>query len=104
MPIDAGHALATSDRDVMTEDRAVELAKKLFGVDGQAKRLDGEYDDNFHLVESGGRGWVLKISHAGEDASIVDAQHAAIERAGFGKARMVTTDVDGVPRHVRLLE
>lgn len=104
MSIDAGHALATSDREVLTEERAVELAMKLFGIEGRARRLDGEYDDNFHLVEPGGRGWVLKISHAGEEEAIIAAQHAAIARAGFGAPRVATADVDGVARHVRLLE
>jgi Ser/Thr protein kinase RdoA (MazF antagonist) len=104
MPIDAGHALVTRDREVVTESRAVELALELFGIAGQVRRLDGEYDDNFHLVASDGRAWVLKVSHAGEDEGIIAAQHAAIVRAGFGNPRVVTADVDGARRHVRLLE
>jgi 4-aminobutyrate aminotransferase-like enzyme/Ser/Thr protein kinase RdoA (MazF antagonist) len=102
MPIDAGHALTTA-RHAITEQRAAELAQSLFGVLGQIERLDGEYDDNFRVA--GDRGaWVLKISHAGEDESVIELQHEAIRRAGFGQPRLATIDMDGVRRHVRLLD
>src|SRR5436190_1961055 len=105
MPIDAGHELAPAARDLITEHRAAELAESLFGVHGQARRLDGEYDDNFHIVASGNdTSWVLKIAHAGEDEAVIALQHEAIRRAGFGQPRLATADVDGVRRYVRLLE
>lgn len=103
MPIDAGHALASSDREVISEARASDLARTLFDVEGRAERLDGEYDDNFRITGRD-RSWVLKVSHAGEDLGIVEAQHAAIRLGGFGEPRLVTADVSGERRHVRLLD
>src|SRR6185503_5332671 len=74
MPIDAGHELASDAREAISEQRAAELAESLFGVHGQARRLDGEYDDNFHVAGGGDRSWVLKISHAGEAEAVIALQ------------------------------
>src|SRR4051812_47135383 len=105
MPIDAGHELATAEREVISEGRAAELAASLFGVRGKAKRLDGEYDDNFHIsTGDGDRGWVFKLSHAGEDQAVIELQHEAIRRAGFGNPGLATADIDGVRRYARLLD
>ncbi|HJQ21232.1 MAG TPA: aminotransferase class III-fold pyridoxal phosphate-dependent enzyme [Gemmatimonadaceae bacterium] len=105
MPIDAGHELATTARAAITDQRAAELAEALFGIRGRAQRLDGEYDDNFRVTAADGdRSWVLKISAAGEDEAVIALQHEAIRRAGYGEPRLASTDVDGVRRHVRLLE
>src|ERR1044071_1616785 len=104
MPIDAGHDLATSGTSAMTEARAAELASSLFGIRGRAQRLDGEYDDNFHVTTgTGDGGWVFKLSHAGEDPAVIDLQHEAIRRAGFGEARVAIADIDGNRRYARLL-
>src|ERR1043165_4355813 len=103
MPIDAGHDLSTAGRGVSSEQQASELAASIFGIHGRAKRLDGEYDDNFYIV-AGGREWIFKISHAGEDEAMIAAQHEAIRRGGFGQPRLAIAEVDGVRRHVRLLE
>jgi 4-aminobutyrate aminotransferase-like enzyme/Ser/Thr protein kinase RdoA (MazF antagonist) len=105
MPIDAGQELGTSSRDAITEQRATELAASLFGLSGTARRLDGEYDDNFHLTPADGEpGWVLKISHAGEEEAVIACQHAAIRHAGSGTPRLAKAEVDGMQRYVRLLE
>ena len=104
MPIDAGHALQTTNRDVISEAHAAELAASLFGVKGRAERLDGEYDENFHLVPEGGApAWLLKVSHVGEEEAVIAAQHEAIQCAGFGQPRLASAEIDGVERHVRLL-
>src|SRR3954464_15718259 len=105
MPIDAGHELTTSPGGIISETRAAELAASIFGVHGRARRLDGEYDDNFHLTgPDTDRGWVFKISHAAEEEAVIELQHEAIRRAGFGQPRVATANVDGVRRHARLLE
>src|SRR4051812_42756184 len=105
MPIDAGHELRTTDGPAITEARAAELAAMLFGIQGRAQRLDGEYDDNFHLVALDGSGeWVFKLSSASETESAIELQHEAIRRTGLGRPRLATTDIDGDRRHVRLLE
>jgi 4-aminobutyrate aminotransferase-like enzyme/Ser/Thr protein kinase RdoA (MazF antagonist) len=105
MPIDAGHGLATADRDVLPDSRASELAAALFGVRGRARRLDGEYDENFHIEGAGGDpGWVLKIAQAGEDEAVIALQNEAIRHVGRGRPRLAIAEVNGVRRHVRLLD
>src|SRR5213082_2548201 len=105
MPIDAGHELTAGAADAISEARAAELAASLFGVRSRAQRLDGEYDDNFHLTGDGtNRGWVFKISHPAEDEAVIALQHEAIRRAGFGQPRLATTEIDGVRRYARLLD
>ena len=105
MPIDAGHDLATTERGAISEERAAELAFTLFGVRGRAKRLDGEYDDNFQITaRDTDRGWVFKISDPGEKESVIALQHEAIRLAGFGTPRLAEAEVDGVRRYARLLE
>src|SRR3954470_5965786 len=105
MPIDAGHDLVTTGQGAISEAQAAELASSLFGVRGQARRLDGEYDDNFHIsAGAGDRGFVFKLSHAGEKEAVIALQHEAIRLAGYGQVRLAAADVDGIRRYARLLE
>ncbi len=53
---------------------AARIALELYSLRGAVRPLPGEYDDNFHLVTSDGRGYVLKIMHAGRETSFVDMQ------------------------------
>ncbi len=58
---------------------AVRLARELFGLDGQAAPLPGEYDDNF-LLTTGPRGaFVLKVMHPARERGLVDLQVAALQ-------------------------
>src|SRR5260370_6707440 len=55
----------------VTEAEATQLAREVFGVEADARALPGEYDDNFHLTAGDGRGYVLKVMHAGREPSFV---------------------------------
>jgi 4-aminobutyrate aminotransferase-like enzyme/Ser/Thr protein kinase RdoA (MazF antagonist) len=57
---------------------AARIALELFSLQGDVRPLPGEYDDNFHLVTSDGRGYVLKIMHAARESSFVDMQCHAL--------------------------
>ncbi len=105
MPIDTGHALAATARDTISETNAAELATSLFGIRGHAERLDGEYDDNFHLIATNSNdAWALKIASRDETEESIALQHNAMRHAGIGNPRLATTEIEGVRRFVRLLE
>jgi 4-aminobutyrate aminotransferase-like enzyme/Ser/Thr protein kinase RdoA (MazF antagonist) len=57
---------------------AERIAKELYLLDSDLKRLPGEYDDNFHLATSEDREFVLKIMHPGREESFVDMQCRAL--------------------------
>ena len=59
---------------------ASRIAKELYGVDSTATRLNGEYDDNFHL--QGSSQYILKVMRAGCDRAFVEMQIAAMEHLG----------------------
>jgi 4-aminobutyrate aminotransferase-like enzyme/Ser/Thr protein kinase RdoA (MazF antagonist) len=105
MPIDAGHDLRSATAKTISEERASELAAALFRIRGRARRLDGEYDDNFHLTTDDPEGgWVFKLSSVSEEEAMIEAQHEAIRRGGYGEPRLATAEVDGVRRFARLLK
>ncbi len=57
---------------------AARLALSLYGLDGVAHPLPGEYDDNFHLVSSDSCQFVLKIMHPAREQAFVDMQCRAL--------------------------
>ncbi len=57
---------------------ATRLAHALYGFDATAHPLPGEYDDNFHLVSSDSRQFVLKIMHPARERAFVDMQCRAL--------------------------
>src|SRR5580698_981615 len=59
---------------------ASRIAKELYGVEATATRLNGEYDDNFHL--KGSSEYILKIMREGCDRAFVEMQIAAMEHLG----------------------
>jgi 4-aminobutyrate aminotransferase-like enzyme/Ser/Thr protein kinase RdoA (MazF antagonist) len=59
---------------------ASRIAKELYGVDAVATRLNGEYDDNFHL--QGSCEYILKVMREGCDRAFVEMQCAALDRIG----------------------
>jgi 4-aminobutyrate aminotransferase-like enzyme/Ser/Thr protein kinase RdoA (MazF antagonist) len=61
-----------------TADEVARIAEQLFGVRGTATDLGSERDATY-LIDDGGNGAVLKISNLGEDAAVLDLEHAAIE-------------------------
>ena len=60
-------------------DEAAAAAKRLFGLDGPIKLLDGERDLNFLIGESGAR-HVFKIANLLEDPAMLECQHEVFER------------------------
>ncbi len=56
---------------------ATRIAKELYGVDAVATRLNGEFDDNFHL--KGSSDYILKIMREGCDRAFVEMQCSAME-------------------------
>jgi 4-aminobutyrate aminotransferase-like enzyme/Ser/Thr protein kinase RdoA (MazF antagonist) len=59
---------------------ASRIAKELYGVDAVATRLNGEFDDNFHL--KGRSEYILKVMREGCDRAFVEMQIAALEHLG----------------------
>lgn len=51
----------------------------LYHLEGDASRLPGEYDHNFHIRCADGSEYLLKISHQHEQDSIVDLQNAVLQ-------------------------
>ena len=54
------------------------IAKKHFNISGSLKFLEGERDQNCHITGADGRQYVLKISGASEDPSVIDFQIKAL--------------------------
>jgi 4-aminobutyrate aminotransferase-like enzyme/Ser/Thr protein kinase RdoA (MazF antagonist) len=87
-----------------------QIARELFQLDATATRLNGEYDDNFHLKTTDGREFALKIMRPDCDPDFVDLQIAALNYLRelpvprvAGEVKL-TTDDRGVTRCVWLLE
>jgi 4-aminobutyrate aminotransferase-like enzyme/Ser/Thr protein kinase RdoA (MazF antagonist) len=95
-----------------TPEEVERIAAELFGVEGRAIDLGSERDKTF-LIDDGGTGAVIKISNQGEDAAVLDLEHAAIEHimrvdpelpiARPRGERATFTGPDGV-HHVRVFE
>ena len=65
-------------RPRFTPEEAAELARSLYGVSGTLRALPSERDQNFRLTAGSGEVFVLKISGAGEQRSILELQHDAL--------------------------
>ncbi len=105
-------------RPALSADEAAAIAASAFGVRGRAEALPGELDGNFRIHGEEGIAGVLKVSHAGEDAGVLDLQVAALERLAerepdlpvprvlpaAGGGRVVTvTDASGAPHLARMV-
>ncbi len=62
----------------ITEAEAIDLARKLYGLEVSAQTLPGEYDDNFHLKAADGRAFVLKVMHPARERGFIDLQCQAL--------------------------
>lgn len=62
----------------ITPDRAVEVALRLFGVEGHATALESERDRNF-LIEGSEGAFALKFGHPAEGSQILEMQAAALD-------------------------
>jgi 4-aminobutyrate aminotransferase-like enzyme/Ser/Thr protein kinase RdoA (MazF antagonist) len=61
-----------------TAEEVARIASEVFGIEGTASDLGSERDETF-LIDDDGAGAVIKISNLGEDAAVLDLEHAAIE-------------------------
>jgi 4-aminobutyrate aminotransferase-like enzyme/Ser/Thr protein kinase RdoA (MazF antagonist) len=59
-------------------DAAAAIAADLFGVRGTATPLVSERDQNFRIAAGDGRGWVLKVSNAGESLGVVEMETGVV--------------------------
>src|SRR5579884_1732889 len=62
----------------VSEAEAVRLAREVFGIEGAARKLPGEYDDNFHLKAAAGGEYVLKVMHPARQREFIDLQCSAL--------------------------
>jgi len=62
----------------LTAPDASRIASQAYGLEATARTLPGEYDDNFHLLTSDSRSFVLKIMHPAREESFVDLQSRAL--------------------------
>ena len=72
---------------------ASRIAKELYGVDTVATRLNGEFDDNFHL--RGSSEYILKVMREGCDRGFVEMQIAAMEHLGESRLAGGIREHDG---------
>lgn len=63
----------------ISEVEAATLAREIYGLCGSARRLPGEYEDNFHLLSDDGLEFVLKVMHPARERSFLDLQCAALQ-------------------------
>jgi 4-aminobutyrate aminotransferase-like enzyme/Ser/Thr protein kinase RdoA (MazF antagonist) len=79
-PVDVGRSIAgTAAAAALSAADAERIAESVFGLRGSARRLDGEYDDNFRIDMADGAGYVLKIAPANQDRALIELQVAALD-------------------------
>jgi len=61
-----------------TEEEAANISKDLYGLGVSAKLLPSERDQNFHLAESEGEEYVLKIANATEQYDVLEFQNRSM--------------------------
>ncbi len=63
----------------VTKTEAEKIASEAYSLEASARPLPGEYDDNFHLTNSDGNEFVLKVMHAGREYAFIDMQCRALQ-------------------------
>jgi 4-aminobutyrate aminotransferase-like enzyme/Ser/Thr protein kinase RdoA (MazF antagonist) len=66
----------------LTPAEAADLARRLYGIDGDTSSLASERDQNFLLRTADGNRFVLKIANASDDFTLLEAQNAALAYVG----------------------
>jgi len=66
----------------LTAAEAADVARRLYGVEAEARVLPSERDQNFGLRTADGSRFVLKIANASDDRALLDAQNAALAHVG----------------------
>src|SRR3954471_7597120 len=77
----------------LTAADAVELSRRLFGLEAEATPLASERDQNFLLQTGAGDRFVLKVANATEERALLEAQNAAMAHV----ARLTTMCPRGIP-------
>lgn len=74
-------ALLSTTPPLIGAAEAADFASEVFGIAGSLSLtpLTGERDQNFHLRASGGPGFILKIAHPAEAASVAASQNALLQ-------------------------
>ncbi len=72
---------------------AARIAKELYGVDAVATRLNGEFDDNFHL--KGDSEYILKVMREGCDPAFVEMQCEAMQHIGESRLAGAVRQYEG---------
>jgi 4-aminobutyrate aminotransferase-like enzyme/Ser/Thr protein kinase RdoA (MazF antagonist) len=72
-----GDPLTTAPPTFSREDAAA-ISQRIFGVSGVASPLDSERDQNFRVIASDGRSFVLKVSNAADDFGPLEMQTEAM--------------------------
>jgi 4-aminobutyrate aminotransferase-like enzyme/Ser/Thr protein kinase RdoA (MazF antagonist) len=75
---------------------AARIAREFYGIEGAARSLPGEYDDNFLVGSSDSQRFVLKVMHPAREDSFVDMQcralkHLAARASHLGLPRVIST-------------
>lgn len=76
-----GVSEGTPGRPRLTAEEAVELTRSLYGVQGTASSLPSDRDQNFLIEVADGTRYLLKISNADEERSILEAQELILNVA-----------------------
>lgn len=63
----------------LSTDFAIRAAAHLYGVEGSARQLPGEYDGNFLLTTATGERFVLKIMHPVRERELIELQVRALQ-------------------------
>jgi 4-aminobutyrate aminotransferase-like enzyme/Ser/Thr protein kinase RdoA (MazF antagonist) len=102
----------------LTETDAALVARRLYGLEAEARALPGEFDDNFRISTEGGRAFVLKAMHPAREPGLVEMQCSALAHLAARAPRLPVQRVvptvageswtfvpgpDGAPRLVWML-
>ncbi|MGB9004134.1 MAG: phosphotransferase, partial [Candidatus Aminicenantales bacterium] len=84
----------TTPRPSFSREQALDLVRRLYGLEGEACELPSERDQNFHILAADGAQYVLKISGAAERKEFLIFQNDLLvflsERApGLGVPRVL---------------
>ncbi|MEE2980149.1 MAG: phosphotransferase, partial [Pseudomonadota bacterium] len=115
-----GENIKFLDSDVpdFSEEDAARVARALYGIEGEFKRIYSERDQNFRIRAADGAAYVLKFANSDEDPGVLDMQHQALAhveardpalpvprviRTNDGALSSSADDADGKTHIVRLL-
>lgn len=107
-----------SDVPTFTAEDAARVARELYGIEGEFKRLYSERDQNYRISNLGDPAYVLKFANSDEDPGVLDMQHQALAhvetrnpelpvprviRTKDGAMSDIVEDADGKSHIVRVL-